>query len=124
MGLNVRDRRGSTAQPLTVSSATSLNVRRAEIQYRAAAATALRLSALIDLYIHPLYILVIKILSSISILPHPSILYPLWGPLITLSKYIHMRSCFEEFIKTNLMVQSKFHLDFWFVSYNIFCYIK
>jgi hypothetical protein len=82
MGLNVRDRRGSTAQPLTVSSATSLNVRRAEIQYRAAAATA-RLSALMDLYIHHLYILVIKILSSISILPHPSILYiilyPLWG---------------------------------------------
>jgi hypothetical protein len=59
-----------------------------------------------------------------SFLPHPSILYiiiyPLWGPLITLSKYIHVRSSFEEFIKTNLMVQSKFILDFWFVSYNIF----
>jgi hypothetical protein len=31
-----------------------------------------------------------------------------------------MRSCFEEFIKTNLMVQSEFNLMFWFVSYNIF----
>jgi hypothetical protein len=46
------------------------------------------------------------------------------GSLITLSKYIHVRSCFEEFIETNLMVQSEFHLDFWFVSYSIFCYIK
>jgi hypothetical protein len=43
-----------------------------------------------------------------------------WGPLITLSKYIHVRSSFEEFIETNLMVQSEFNLVFWFVSYNIF----
>jgi hypothetical protein len=59
------------------------------------------------------------------ILPHPSILYIiiylLWGPLITLSKYIYVRSSFEEFIETNLMVQSEFNLGFWFVSYNIFC---
>jgi hypothetical protein len=31
-----------------------------------------------------------------------------------------MRSDFEEFIETNLMVQSEFNLDFLFVSYNIF----
>jgi hypothetical protein len=36
-----------------------------------------------------------------------------------------VRSSFEEFIETNLMVQSKFNLGFWFVSYNIFfCYEK
>jgi hypothetical protein len=29
-------------------------------------------------------------------------------------------SCFEVFIATNLMVQSKFNLVFWPVSYNIF----
>jgi hypothetical protein len=38
------------------------------------------------------------------------ILYPLWGSLITLFKYIYMTSCFEVFIETNLMVQSKFNL--------------
>jgi hypothetical protein len=63
---------------------------------------------------HPLY----------QFLPHSSILYiilyPLWGPLITLSKYIHVKSSFEGFIATNLMVQSKFNFAFWFVSYNIF----
>jgi hypothetical protein len=80
-----------------------------------------------DLYIHPLYGLVSKILSLYSILPHPSILYiiiyplyPVWDSLVTLSKYIHVWSSFEGFIETNLMVQSKFNLDFWFVSYNIF----
>jgi hypothetical protein len=26
----------------------------------------------------------------------------------------------KDFIETNLMVQSKFNLDFWFVSYSIF----
>jgi hypothetical protein len=31
-----------------------------------------------------------------------------------------MRSSFEEFIETNLMVQSEFNLVSWFVSYNIF----
>jgi hypothetical protein len=62
-----------------------------------------------------------------SILPHTSILYiiiyplyPLCDPLVTLSKYIHVWSSFEGFIETNLMVQSKFNLDFWFVSYSIF----
>jgi hypothetical protein len=61
------------------------------------------------------------------ILPYPSIiyiilypLYSLWDPLVTLSKYIRVWSSFEEFIETNLMVQSKFNLDFWFVSYNTF----
>jgi hypothetical protein len=31
-----------------------------------------------------------------------------------------VKSSFEEFIETNLMVQSEFNLIFWFVSYNIF----
>jgi hypothetical protein len=47
-----------------------------------------------------------------SILPHSSILYPLypsWDPLVTLSKYIHVWSSFEGF-----------NLDFWFVNYSIF----
>jgi hypothetical protein len=62
------------------------------------------------------------------ILPHPSILYiilySLWGPLVTLSKYIHVTSYFEVFIETNLMIQSKFNLVLWFTSYNIFCWLK
>jgi hypothetical protein len=63
-----------------------------------------RLSALMNLYI---------------------ILYPLWGPLVILSKYIHVTSCFEVFIETNLMVQSEFNLVLWFASYNIFfCWLK
>jgi hypothetical protein len=56
--------------------------------------------------------------------PHPSILYiilyPLWDPLVTLSKYIHVTSYFEVFIETNLMVQSKFNLVLWFVIYKVF----
>jgi hypothetical protein len=32
-------------------------------------------------------------------------------------------SSFEGFIETNLMVQSKFNLNFWFVSYNIFFFV-
>jgi hypothetical protein len=76
------------------------------------------------LYFHSLYILVIKIFFSIFISPAPSILYiilyPLLGPLVTLSKYIHVRSSFKEFIGMNLMVQSEFNLSFWFVNYNIF----
>jgi hypothetical protein len=76
----------------------------------------LRLSALMILYFHPLYILVIKILSSIII--SPTLIHPLYhplftvGPLVTLSKYIYVRSSFEEFIETNLMVQSEFNLGF------------
>jgi hypothetical protein len=31
-----------------------------------------------------------------------------------------VRSSFEAFIETKLMVQSEFNLIFWFVSYNIF----
>jgi hypothetical protein len=45
--------------------------------------SALRLSALIDLYIHPLYVLVNKILSSILNSPAP--IHPLYHPLSTLS---------------------------------------
>jgi hypothetical protein len=43
----------------------------------------LRLSALMDLYIHPLYVLVSKILSSILNSPAP--IHPLYHPLSTLS---------------------------------------
>jgi hypothetical protein len=76
------------------------------------------------LYIHPLYIVVIKILSSIpnsSALIHP-LYHPLStvGPLVTLSKYIHVRSSFKRFIETNLIMQSEFNLMFWFLNYNIF----
>jgi hypothetical protein len=42
-----------------------------------------RLSALIDLYIHPLYVLVSKILSSI--LNSLALIHPLYHPLSTLS---------------------------------------
>jgi hypothetical protein len=83
-----------------------------------------------DLYIHPLYVLLNEILSYILNFPAPIILYiilyplhPLWDPLITLSKYIHVWSSFKGFIETNLMVQSKFNLDFWFMSYNIFFFV-
>jgi hypothetical protein len=81
---------------------------------------------------HPLYSSSKRNISSWSsrffplyhFLPHSSILYiilyPLWGPLVTLSKYIHVRSSFEAFTETNLMVQSEFNLVFLFVSYNIF----
>jgi hypothetical protein len=31
-----------------------------------------------------------------------------------------VRSCFDEFIETNLTVQLEFNLIFWFVSYNVF----
>jgi hypothetical protein len=87
-----------------------------------------RLFALMNLYIHPLYVLVIKILSFIS--NSPALIHPLYhplstvGPLVTLYKYIHVRSCFQKFIETNLMVQSKFNLVFWFVSYIIFYVLK
>jgi hypothetical protein len=57
--------------------------------------------------------------SLYSILLHLSILYiilyplhPLCDPLVILSKYIHMWSSFEGFIETNLMVRSKFNLNF------------
>jgi hypothetical protein len=43
----------------------------------------LRLSALMDLYIHPLYVLLSKILSSILNSSAP--IYPLYHPLSTLS---------------------------------------
>jgi hypothetical protein len=43
----------------------------------------LRLPALMDLYIHPLYVLVSKMLSSILNSPAP--IHPLYHPLSTLS---------------------------------------
>jgi hypothetical protein len=57
-------------------------------------AQRVRLSALMNLYIHPLYVLVSKILSSI--LNSPALIHPLYHPLSTvgptchLSKYIHV----------------------------------
>jgi hypothetical protein len=45
--------------------------------------SVLRLSALMDLYIHPLYVLVSKIVSSILNSPAP--IYPLYHPLSTIS---------------------------------------
>jgi hypothetical protein len=83
-----------------------------------------RLSALIDFYIHPLKGIVFEILSSI--LNSPASIHPLYhplftvGPLVTLSKYIHVTFCFEVFIATNLMVQSEFNLVLWFMIYNSF----
>jgi hypothetical protein len=77
-----------------------------------------------DLYIHPLEGIFHP--SHHKIYSFPASIHPLYHPLstvgqfITLSKYIHVTSCFEVFIETNLMVQSKFNLVFWFVSYNIF----
>jgi hypothetical protein len=86
---------------------------------RACILSPLSLSALMDLYIHPLYVLVSKILLSIlnSSAPIHPLYYPLstlstMGPTVTLSKYIHVWSSFEGFIETNLMVRSKFNLDF------------
>jgi hypothetical protein len=84
----------------------------------------LRMSALIDFYIHPLKGLVIKILSSVP--NSPASIHPLYHPLSTvwhtchLSKYIHVTCCFEVFITTNLMVQSEFNLVLRFMSYIIF----
>jgi hypothetical protein len=91
--------------------------------------SVLRLSALIYLYIYLLKEIFYSRHHKIhSFFSHPSILYiiiyPLWDLLVTLSKYIHVTSCFEVFIETNLMVQSKFNLVFWFSSYNIFFVVK
>jgi hypothetical protein len=68
-----------------------------EAQHRLSSRTGFRLPALMDLYIHPLYVLVSKILSSIlnspaSIHPlyHPLSTLLLWDRLVTLSKYIHV----------------------------------
>jgi hypothetical protein len=54
-----------------------------EYRFRVPTAGSLRLSVLMDLYIHPLYVLVSKILSSILNFPAP--IYPLYHPLSTLS---------------------------------------
>jgi hypothetical protein len=37
-----------------------------------------------------------------------------------LSKYIHVESCFEEFIARNTMVQLDFNYDTWFRCYDFF----
>jgi hypothetical protein len=37
-----------------------------------------------------------------------------------LSKYIHVGSCFEEFIVRNTMVQLDFNYDIWFRCYDFF----
>jgi hypothetical protein len=83
-----------------------------------------RLPALFDGYIHPLKRIFHSShhkIYSFSALIHP-LYHPLStvGPLVTLSKYIQVRSCFEEFIETNLMVQLEFNLVFWFMSYITF----
>jgi hypothetical protein len=83
------------------------------------------------LYIHPQYVLVSKIIFSI--LNSSALIHPLYHPLSTLSTVrltyhfylnISMRDLvLKDFIETNLMVQSKFNLDFWFVSYSIFSFV-
>jgi hypothetical protein len=69
-----------------------------------------------DLYIHPLKGIFHPSHHKIYSFLHSSILYiilyPLWGPLVTLSKYIHVTFCFEVFIETNLMIQLEFNLVF------------
>jgi hypothetical protein len=85
---------------------------------------ALRLSALFNLYIYSLKRIFHS--SHHKIYSFSALIHSLYhtlstvGLLVTLSKYIHVTSCFEVFIEMNLMVQSKFNLVFWFVSYNIF----
>jgi hypothetical protein len=70
----------------------------------------------IILYIRPLKEIFRPNHHKIYSFPYPSILYiilyPPWDPLVTLSKYIYVTSCFEVFIETNLMVQSEFNLVF------------
>jgi hypothetical protein len=84
----------------------------------------MRLPALMNLYIHSLKGIFHP--SHHKIYSFPAFIPPLYHPpstvgsLVTLSKYIHVRSSFEEFIKTNLMVHSEFNFVFLFVSYNIF----
>jgi hypothetical protein len=79
-----------------------------------------------NLYIHPLKEIFHP--SHHKIYSFPVLIHSLCHPpstvgiLVTLFKYIHVRSSFEEFIETNLMVQSKFNLGFWFVRYNIFLF--
>jgi hypothetical protein len=69
---------------------------------------ALRLSALMNLYIHslegifhPSHHKIYSFPAPIHLLYHP---LSTVGSTITLSKYIHVTSSFEVFIKTNLIV--------------------
>jgi hypothetical protein len=41
-----------------------------------------------------------------------------------LSKYIHLGSCFEEFIARNTIVQLDFNYDTWFRCYDFFSISK
>jgi hypothetical protein len=85
----------------------------------------MRLSVLMELYIHPLYVLVSKIFSSIlnSLAPIHSLYHPL-STLSTVRPTCHFYlNSFKGFIKMNLMVQSKFNLDFWFVGYSFFFFV-
>jgi hypothetical protein len=59
------------------------HMRIADVSGETVIVSALRLSALMELYIHPLYVLVSKILSSI--LNSPAHIHPLYHPLSTLS---------------------------------------
>jgi hypothetical protein len=66
--------------------------------------------ALFYFYIHPLKEIFHS--SRHKIYSFSALIYSLYhtlsivDPLVTLSKYIHVTSCFEVFIETNLMVQS------------------
>jgi hypothetical protein len=59
----------------------------------------------LEYYYHP-PILFISSFSFFNLFLLFSILYHRWGLFVILSKYIHMRSCFEAFIKRNLMMSS------------------
>jgi hypothetical protein len=93
----------------------------------------LKLSAPIDLYIYPLYVLTLNQQDSLLYIQfsrtNPSSISPSIHSIhcgTHLSLYLNISMCdlvFEGFIETNLMVQSKFNLDFWFVSYNIFSFV-
>jgi hypothetical protein len=82
----------------------------------------LRLTSLVVLYFHPLYMLVIEILSSIYVSSVPIILYlilynqlPTAAPLvisINFIKYIHVKSYFKGLIQINSIVYLEFNLVF------------
>jgi hypothetical protein len=93
-------------------------------QWKAGAVSSevLRLTSLVVLYFHPLYMLVIEILSSIYVSSVPIILYlilynqlPTAAPLvisINFIKYIHVKSYFKGLIQINSIVYLEFNLVF------------
>jgi hypothetical protein len=85
---------------------------RPKFQLPSGAERNVRLSALMELYIYSLKRIFHPNHHKIYSFPASIILYPLWGLLVTLSKYIHVTSCFEIFIETNLMLPSEFNLVF------------